>query len=84
MREVVELIVEYVGPSAGAPEFGALAPRALEQELEVDVDETARLLGWRATTDLEEGLRRTVEWFRREHERTARAYPFVVHADDLR
>jgi UDP-glucose 4-epimerase len=64
VREVVELIVEYVGPSAGSPEFGALAPRALEQELEVDVDETARVLGWRATTDLQEGLRRTVEWFR--------------------
>ena len=25
-----------------------------------------QVLGWRATTDLEEGLRRTVAWFREE------------------
>jgi UDP-glucose 4-epimerase len=64
VREVVELIVEYVGPSAGRPVFGAVPVRALEQELNVDVYRAAELLGWRATTSLEEGLRRTVESFR--------------------
>jgi UDP-glucose 4-epimerase len=65
VRGIVELIVECVGPTAGRPRFGELPVRALEQEVEVDVDETARVLGWRATTGLEEGLRRTVAWYRK-------------------
>jgi nucleoside-diphosphate-sugar epimerase len=65
VRRIVELIVECVGPTAGRPRFGELPVRALEQEVEVDVDETARVLGWRATTGLEEGLRRTVAWYRK-------------------
>jgi UDP-glucose 4-epimerase len=66
VRQVVGVIVESVGPTAGRPIFGALPVRPGEQEVEVDVDETARVLGWRATTGLEEGVRRTVAWFR-EH-----------------
>jgi UDP-glucose 4-epimerase len=65
VRRIVELIVESVGPTAGRPRFGELPVRALEQDVEVDVDETARVLGWRATTGLEEGLRRTVAWYRK-------------------
>jgi UDP-glucose 4-epimerase len=68
VRQIVELIVEAVGPTAGRPVFGELPVRPLEQEVEVDVDEAARLLGWRATTDLEEGLRRTIAWFRDHRE----------------
>jgi UDP-glucose 4-epimerase len=64
VRRIVQLIVEAVGPTAGRPVFGALPVRPLEQDVRVDVADTARVLGWRATTDLEMGLRRTVEWFR--------------------
>jgi nucleoside-diphosphate-sugar epimerase len=64
VREIVEAIVEIVGPTAGSPIFGTLPVRPLEQRVEVDVDETERVLGWRAGTGLEDGLRRTVEWFR--------------------
>ena len=71
VREIVDLIVECVGPTAGRPLFGAVPVRALEQELEVDVDEAVRLLGWRATTGLEDGLRRTVDWFRAHPEALA-------------
>ena len=67
VRQIVATIVKYVGPTAGQPIFGALPVRALEQEIKVDVDETARVLGWRATTSLEEGLSHTVEWFRDRH-----------------
>jgi UDP-glucose 4-epimerase len=73
VREIVELIVECVGPSAGRPIFGAVPVRALEQELDVDVDRAARLLGWSATTSLKDGLRRTVEWFRDESKELALA-----------
>ena len=65
VREIVQVIVESVGPTAGHPVFGALPLRPLEQEVEVDVDEAARVLGWRATTSLEDGVRATVAWFRR-------------------
>jgi UDP-glucose 4-epimerase len=64
VREIVQLIVESIGPTAGRPVFGALPVRPLEQEARVDVEETARVLGWRATTPLEHGLRATAAWFR--------------------
>jgi nucleoside-diphosphate-sugar epimerase len=64
VREIVETIAGAVGPTPGRPRFGTLPVRPLEQRVEVDVDETERVLGWRATTGLEDGLRRTVEWFR--------------------
>jgi UDP-glucose 4-epimerase len=74
VREIVQLIVECVGPTAGRPRFGELPVRALEQEVEVDVDETARVLGWRATTPLKDGLRATVAWFR-DHPAPRRVAP---------
>ena len=64
VRQIVQLIVDSIGPTPGRPVFGKLPVRPLEQEVKVDVDETAKVLGWRATTSLEEGLRRTAAWFR--------------------
>jgi UDP-glucose 4-epimerase len=66
VREIVQLIVESVGATAGRPAFGTLPVRPLEQQVTVDIEETARVLGWRPTTRLEDGLRATVAWFR-EH-----------------
>ena len=64
VREIVQVIVESVGPTAGRPVFGALPQRALEQEVAVDLDEPARLLGWQPRTSVEEGVRATVTWYR--------------------
>ena len=65
IREVVQRLAELLGTDI-APSFGALPDRPLEMAPAADVEETHRLLGWRATTALEEGLRSTVEWLRAE------------------
>jgi UDP-glucose 4-epimerase len=64
VREIVRLIVEYVGPTVGQPVFGTLPVRPMEQEIKPDIEETTSVLGWRPTTRLEDGLRATVAWFR--------------------
>ena len=65
VREIVDLIVENVGPSAGRPGLRRRAgPRARAGDRTSTSRRPRRVLGWRATTGLEEGLRRTVAWFR--------------------
>jgi nucleoside-diphosphate-sugar epimerase len=51
--------------------FGALPDRDLEPLRIADVEETYRRIGWRASVPLEEGLRRTVAWYRDKQERGA-------------
>jgi UDP-glucose 4-epimerase len=63
VREVVERLVQIVNPSV-APHFGALPDRPFEQVRSADLA-TAECLDWRPRIPLEEGLRRTVEWYRR-------------------
>jgi nucleoside-diphosphate-sugar epimerase len=63
VREVAEQIRRLVG-SRVSPRFGALPERPLEQVRVADVASTAACLGWQARTSLEEGLRKTVEWYR--------------------
>jgi nucleoside-diphosphate-sugar epimerase len=65
VREVVETIRRVVEARAAA-RFGALPERPLERVPMADVEPTAALLGWRARTSLEEGLARTVDWYRRQ------------------
>jgi UDP-glucose 4-epimerase len=67
--EIVARLAKCVGTSV-VPTFGALPDRPLEQPLVTHVEETHRLLGWRATTTLDEGLRRT-EWLRAEQREAA-------------
>ena len=64
VRSIVERVVELLGPTPGHPVFDALPVRPFEQEVEVDVENAGRALGWWATTDLDNGLRATIGWFR--------------------
>ena len=66
VRAIVEAIEREVGETEAQPLFGRLAVRPLEQQVEVDVSRTAGILGWRATTTLEQGLSATVAAFRRQ------------------
>ena len=63
VRDVAETIARMVG-RAGRLEFGAVPERVMEQERVADVERTSSLTGWRPTVMLDEGLRRTVEWYR--------------------
>jgi nucleoside-diphosphate-sugar epimerase len=64
VREVVATIVELLRPTEGAPVFGRVPARPLEQQIEVDPEVAALALGWRARTPLVEGLRQTIGWYR--------------------
>lgn len=67
-------VVSVLRAVTGAPvdaEFGGLADRPSEQILAADTERAEQLLGWHATTSLEEGLRRTVESIRSNAPATA-------------
>jgi len=62
VREVVLQLAQIVDPQAQIA-FGDLPDRPLEQARLAKVDETYARLGWRPAVSLEEGLRRTVDWY---------------------
>lgn len=62
IRDIIMRVAGIVG-SPVRPRFGALSDRPLDRELMAEPELADRLLGWRATTGLDTGLRRTVEWY---------------------
>jgi UDP-glucose 4-epimerase len=40
--------------------------RPLERPIRADLDATRSALGWEPATQLDEGLRRTVDWYRQK------------------
>jgi UDP-glucose 4-epimerase len=62
IRDVVGRLVRIVDPGV-TPEFGAVDDRPLEYPRRAD-PATWRAIGWRPATDLDDGLRHTVAWFR--------------------
>jgi nucleoside-diphosphate-sugar epimerase len=65
VRAVVEQLYALLAPDRQPP-FGGVPDRAMEQVRVARVEETAELLGWSPAVTLEEGLARTVEWYRHE------------------
>lgn len=63
IREVVTRLVALIDPSA-RPEFGALPERPSEDYRVADIRRTFALLGWQPSIPLDEGLPRTVDWYR--------------------
>ena len=70
IAEVVSVLRALTGATEDA-EFGGLRERSSEQILAADTRRAEQLLGWRATTSLEEGLTRTVESIRAAPEAAA-------------
>ncbi len=64
VAEVAQRLTVLTG--GPAPELGALPDRPHDVELVMDAEGAAALLGWRADVNLDEGLRRTVDWYRGE------------------
>ncbi|MCU0490989.1 MAG: NAD-dependent epimerase/dehydratase family protein [Chloroflexaceae bacterium] len=71
VREVVERLVNIARASV-EPQFGNVSNRSMEQERVANVAETAALTGWRASVALDEGLRRSYEWYARMGTKTER------------
>ncbi len=65
VRDVVERLVRLTGSTA-KPAFGALPDRPFEVERTAELNPAFARLGWTAEVSLDDGLRRTVDWYR-EH-----------------
>jgi nucleoside-diphosphate-sugar epimerase len=64
MRDLATTILDQLGNPIEA-EFGALAERPIEiPRMHADTAKTADRIGWVAPTSLEDGLARTIEWYR--------------------
>ena len=63
IRTVVEILDRLIA-SPARPLFGALEDRPFESMRRADVPATTAAMGWRPRVTLEEGLRRTVDWYR--------------------
>jgi UDP-glucose 4-epimerase len=66
VRTIVDRLVELIDPSI-TPRFGALPDRPGRDVRVASLDRAFVLLGWRPSTPLEEGLGKTIEWYRARH-----------------
>lgn len=64
VREIVELAIRVAGADVQPDIRGTGTPEGEIDRQYVDSSKLRALTGWRPAVDLEEGLRRTVEWYR--------------------
>jgi CDP-glucose 4,6-dehydratase len=63
VREVVETLERVAGrPLNATYEAGRTTPGEIDRQY-VDISKIERICGWRPAVDLEEGLRRTLDWY---------------------
>ena len=65
LREVVEALYRQLAPSKEPP-FGTLPDRPFEQVRKADIEASGARLDWQPAIGLDEGLRRTIEWYTAE------------------
>ena len=66
MRDLATTLLRLLGDPL-EPEFGALPERPTEiVRMQADAAKANALLGWAPSTSLEEGLQRTIDWYRDE------------------
>jgi UDP-glucose 4-epimerase len=65
VREVAEQIQQLI-PNSPPLLLGALPDRVTEMVRCAETETAARVLDWRATTPLAEGLQKTIEWYREQ------------------
>jgi len=63
VREVVQQLKDLI-PGAPEPLFGAIPDRPFERIGKADVAASFKMIGWKPSTTLQAGLRRTVDWYR--------------------
>jgi UDP-glucose 4-epimerase len=63
IRKIVQQLRDLV-PGAPEPRFGAVPDRPLERLGKADVVTSYKLIGWKPSTTLQAGLRRTVDWYK--------------------
>jgi nucleoside-diphosphate-sugar epimerase len=68
VRDIVDRLVNIAGTKV-EPLFGVLPDRPAENEVAANSATASELLGWKATTSLESGLRQTFEWFKAQASR---------------
>ena len=73
IRELLSELASVIGDGASA-EFGALADRPMEPTRIADIGNSSAKIGWSPQVMLKDGLRRTVEWYRRELEQAPGNY----------
>ena len=66
IHQIIETIHDLMGSDI-QPYFGALSDRPAEKALVADTAKTQQLLDWKANWSLEDGLRKTIEWYCQEY-----------------
>jgi len=72
ITKIVQQLNQIINPNI-QPLFGALSDRPMEQVRVANLEASMSKLNWRPKVSLEEGLVRTVEWYRHYHQATVRS-----------